>query len=153
MAIKKPTPSQIPEWANYIAQNENGQWAAFDKEPYASGVAPAWHAFNGARRLPLTRIGGFVPGWRDTLERVFQSSGEVTAEDMGAKLDDDEPGFMVFASDFNSVQLAQAVLDNRIADASAREGEVDADEVEALKAALDDLIAMKNWLLNNPEDK
>ena len=64
----KPSWKDAPEWAQYLAMDENGQWYWFDKEPSISDN-PMW----GCPRWDIL-IGGHVreacvPGWRDTLEK------------------------------------------------------------------------------------
>jgi hypothetical protein len=64
----KPSWTDAPEWARYLAMDENGEWFWFDREPTLNET-PVW----GALRWDI--LGGeghvqaaIVPGWRDTLD-------------------------------------------------------------------------------------
>jgi len=57
----KPNWKDAPEWARYLAQDENGGWWWYGDSP--KSVANRW--LNGTRYAPAF----FVSNWRETLER------------------------------------------------------------------------------------
>lgn len=60
----KPSWSSAPHWANFLAMDEDGKWAWFEREPkqYNGSVSGCgmWNDLTGGRVQ--------VMGWRDTME-------------------------------------------------------------------------------------
>lgn len=55
----KPNWQDAPEWANYLAMNNDGAWYWFEFEPKAGGYI--WSRFDGRRQRARF-------DWRDSLE-------------------------------------------------------------------------------------
>lgn len=61
--MSKPSWDDAPEWAQFLAQDENNEWYWYEREP--SVMRDAWSANGG-----LARSASPEPDlWSDTLER------------------------------------------------------------------------------------
>ena len=60
----KPKWADLPEWAQYIAQNSKGVWLAFAKRPYI--VGSNWVRSRGNQAE--VNSGELVPAWRQSME-------------------------------------------------------------------------------------
>ena len=40
---------QVPDWANWIAQDQNGEWWAFKENPYIEDSLDSWWAKSGTQ--------------------------------------------------------------------------------------------------------
>jgi hypothetical protein len=61
----KPDWKDAPEWANYLAQDKNGEWTWFSHKPVAEWSR--WNYFqSGARHAQAPLI---VENWKETLEK------------------------------------------------------------------------------------
>lgn len=57
----KPDWKDAPEWANWIARDDDGQWRAFECEPSVD-VAVGYHRPNGGKHVVITH-------WTESKER------------------------------------------------------------------------------------
>ncbi len=57
----KPGWKDAPDWANYLAMDEDGEWYWFESEPNA-------HVYNWQSRKGRTELAAQGPEWRKTLE-------------------------------------------------------------------------------------
>ena len=63
----KPDWKDAPEWANYLAQNKDGEWTWFSHKPKPEARWERWnYSQKGARhtQAPLK-----VKNWKETLEK------------------------------------------------------------------------------------
>jgi hypothetical protein len=64
---------QVPDWAKFIAQDENGQWNAFDKRPFhiigRNGMHGYWNPITYSYES-LFKTSKFNPNWKETLIKV-----------------------------------------------------------------------------------
>ena len=60
----KPSWKDAPEWAQYLAMDENGEWWWYSEIPAVMSDNSTW-------TIGLCQTGARVrnPGWRDTLEK------------------------------------------------------------------------------------
>ena len=63
----KPSWNDAPEWANWLAQDEDGEWVWFDKKPEAGALN--WVAELGQEHYKHAKDGTYNPSWRATLEK------------------------------------------------------------------------------------
>lgn len=57
----KPEWKELPEWANYLARDADGEWRAFENEPIVDEAAGI-HRPNNGRHVP-------VKHWKVSKER------------------------------------------------------------------------------------
>lgn len=63
--MNKPTWNRAPEWANYLAQDENGNWYWYEDRPLHGETV--WVEQSGRAKLALSSEPRF-PDWRKSLE-------------------------------------------------------------------------------------
>lgn len=90
--INKPDWDMIPEWANYLCQQETGKWRAYEKAP----VLEMRKWFGGSSQRSGSASRGVIPAghdWRQTLERRPDNQSDAMRECeqrlAGARLNDD----------------------------------------------------------------
>lgn len=71
----KPDWNEAPEWANYLAMDENGVWFWYEHEPNSIGD-DEWFAHKG-NCLPATCD---ATKWRETLEERPKSEDDAIGE-------------------------------------------------------------------------
>jgi hypothetical protein len=64
----KPKWSDVPEGYDWIAQDENGQWWAYEDEPSPSNLVRVWQS-NGSIRHLSRSSSAPAYDWRNTLEK------------------------------------------------------------------------------------
>jgi len=77
MIPKKPDWKDAPEWANWLAQDEDGEWPWFEEEPTSCEddgfFGGLWWGPVGKSKYEVavhTPMGAFhIENWRETLER------------------------------------------------------------------------------------
>lgn len=69
----KPSWDDAPKWANWLAQDESGQWWWYEYEPDC--VDGVWCA---AGFIASARMGDANPFWEETLECRHSSSSDNT---------------------------------------------------------------------------
>jgi hypothetical protein len=62
----KPNWEDAPDWANYLAMDENGSWYWFEKEPYAKNLNYDYGMWVSKGKANLAFESGF--SWDETLE-------------------------------------------------------------------------------------
>lgn len=60
----KPSWNEAPEWANWLAQDNDGQWVWYKTKPLVEG-----NEFDGGERLLGLDFGKVIGNWQDTLEQ------------------------------------------------------------------------------------
>ena len=63
--MTKPTWDEVPAWANFIAQDLDGEWTAYEKKPIKLSLCH-WSLRNG--RFEVVGDGPYNPDWEDTCE-------------------------------------------------------------------------------------
>lgn len=61
----KPDWKDAPEWANYLAQDKNGEWWWYGKQPRIAQCREQWDCMNGGGR---EMVKADIVDWRETLE-------------------------------------------------------------------------------------
>jgi len=65
----QPPPwSEAPPWAKYRAQDEGGEWFAYESKPYASNIDIKWR-FDSESKFLLMSWCDSNPNWRNTLQK------------------------------------------------------------------------------------
>jgi hypothetical protein len=59
----KPSWNDAPEWANYLAQDENGEWTWFARKPWI-----VRDVFVSPDEWDYAEVTSDPTGWRDTLD-------------------------------------------------------------------------------------
>ena len=59
-----PNWKEAPEWANYTARDEDGQWYCYETEPQMGKTLWLMDRANGRFELA-----GIAPAWHETLEK------------------------------------------------------------------------------------
>lgn len=65
IANNKPSWSEAPEWAGYLAQSDEGDWFWFENQPEAT---PHGWGYNPNFPAGRVRMAGVATDWQDTLE-------------------------------------------------------------------------------------
>ncbi|MCK5336399.1 MAG: hypothetical protein KAQ67_09555 [Gammaproteobacteria bacterium] len=65
--MKKTKLSDLPEWAQYIAQDADGQWWAYETEPNLSHIS--WYENEVGQILKLEREKPDI-NWHKTLQKI-----------------------------------------------------------------------------------
>lgn len=73
MNTNKPDWNDAPQWAQWLAQDENGRWYWFEDEPELRAVS-FWPRTDFTGFRPASPIGDIDGDWRGTLEQRPQSS-------------------------------------------------------------------------------
>ena len=60
-------PVQVPDWAKWVAQDEDGAWFAFSCKPLPGSAV--WNTHHGSME-ELCETHSFNPNWRETLREV-----------------------------------------------------------------------------------
>ena len=63
-----PIPVQVPDWAEWVAQDEDGAWYAFEKRP--SDKDSTWYDNDGTSRFLCETYEYNPKFWRETLRKV-----------------------------------------------------------------------------------
>lgn len=67
--MNKPNLDNPPEWANYLAQDQDGKWAWFENEPTPQlGVSGYWINKSGKWMSVIDKPN---PDWVNTLEKLL----------------------------------------------------------------------------------
>ena len=64
----KPDKSSAPRWANYMAQDKDGDWYWFEDEPEPDVRLNVWLSSDG--EVMEAGYGELLDDWRDTLESI-----------------------------------------------------------------------------------
>lgn len=64
--MNKPTWKHAPDWAQYLAQDPNGDWYWYEVAPISSSTK--WVEQSNSGRIQKA-LPGFVNGWKTTLEQ------------------------------------------------------------------------------------
>lgn len=73
---RKPVPelpfglSDLPEWANWVAQDENGSWYSFEKRPYIFAADSQWSEESKNGRVYRVCRSEVAGDWKDTLYEI-----------------------------------------------------------------------------------
>ena len=59
----------VPEWVNYLAQDENGQWNAYEYEPQQAAESNDWHR-NVGRYCRVPNEQEFNSEWQSSLHII-----------------------------------------------------------------------------------
>lgn len=66
----EPSDSEAPDWANWKAQDWNGDWAWFSEKPHTSQEQSIW---DSSDQVLVAGFGSCINDWRDTLKPVNRS--------------------------------------------------------------------------------
>ena len=69
----KPSWSECPDWAHYVAQDSNGDWHWFSHKPLVT-TANGWNSILG--KFGFSQSGRVIGDWRNTLEQRPNHIGE-----------------------------------------------------------------------------
>lgn len=71
----KPDWSEAPSWAEWLAQDEDGDWQWFSKKPFIHAPSESWDIPDFATEVEIVSAAQPNPeGWRTTLERRPEST-------------------------------------------------------------------------------
>lgn len=62
----------LPEWANWVAMDEDGMWCWFGMEPYARADLGMWHRTTLYGIIPDSLAPDWTGDWRDSLVEVVR---------------------------------------------------------------------------------
>ena len=62
----KPSWDDAPEWANWLAMDEDGAWEWFEREPCKSDIMGYFYAENGGKHMKAANP---RPEWEESLEQ------------------------------------------------------------------------------------
>jgi hypothetical protein len=63
--------TEVPDWVRWVAQDEDGDWWAYEDEPKIPGRGSRrWLNNLNGRCIPIGSGDGSNPNWRETLHEV-----------------------------------------------------------------------------------